>query len=83
MNMLSLSGDMFPDTFSRREYAGPSVKETNDTDAHKEEPEPAHRTEGQLYSVKKMITERKPNRERVRSTHFTDSTCFESARSSF
>ncbi len=52
MNMLSLNGDMFPVTSFRREYAGPSVKETNDTDPHKEEPgpEPARKTEGQFYS---------------------------------
>lgn len=52
MNMLALNGDMSPVTSFRREYAGPSVNETNDTDPLKEEvePEPAHKTEGQLYS---------------------------------
>jgi len=50
MDMLSLSEDMLPDIFSRREYAGPSVKETNNIEAHKEEPGPARRTERQLYS---------------------------------
>ena len=50
MNMLSLNGDMFPVTSFRREYAGPSVKETNNIEAHKEEPGPARRTERQLYS---------------------------------
>ncbi len=59
MNMLSLSGEMFPDIFPRREYAGPSVKEANDTEAHKEEPEPAHKTEGQLYSGETEISDDK------------------------
>ena len=40
MNMLSLSRDMFSDTFSRREYPDRSVKKTDDTGAHKEEPTP-------------------------------------------
>jgi len=59
MDMLSLSGDMLPDIFPRREYARPSVKETNDTEAHKEEPEPARRTEGQLYSGETEISDDK------------------------
>ena len=59
MNMLSLSEERFSDTFFRREYARPSVKETNDTDAHKEKPEPVHRTEGQLYSGKTEISDDK------------------------
>jgi hypothetical protein len=53
MNMLSLSRDMFNDTFSSREYTEERpVKETSDTVVHKEEPEPepARKNEGQLYS---------------------------------
>jgi len=40
MNMLSLSKDSFPDTFSQHEYPDRSVNTTNDADVHKEESKP-------------------------------------------
>jgi hypothetical protein len=51
MNVLSLGKDMFPETFSYREYPDRSVEQTNDTEAHKEASgyEPVNTPEEQVY----------------------------------